>query len=1014
MGLFQVSVLKKYLRAQNSKVVDEAWLRYTKHFFDPEYQNNVRAAKEEQYQAGFLRDLFVNILGYTLNPDPGFNLTTELKNIRGAKKTDGAILDKEGSAVAVIELKGTNTVSLDKIEDQAFGYKRNQSGCNYVVTSNFEKLRFYIDDSISYEDFPLFQLTKDQFELLWLCLSHDHIMSGLPKKIKEESVTEEEEVTKKLYKDYSAFRRQVFDSIANRNSEYDKLTLFKSTQKLLDRFLFVFFAEDRGLIPPNSIRKVISEWTDLRDKYDSYVPLYDRFRKYFGYLNTGHKDATHDIFAYNGGLFEPDPLLDKITIDDDILYTHTQRLSDYDFESEVSVNILGHIFEHSLNEIEEIQAEIDGQEVEKSKTKRKRDGVFYTPKYITKYIVDSTVGKLCQEKKEELKIDESEYRRSRKHRKGYKLKELQDKLENYREWLMGLTICDPACGSGAFLTETLEFLIAEHSYIDDLQEKLLGGGFIFPNIENSILERNLYGVDINQESVEIAKLSLWIRTAQRGRKLTTLNDNIKCGNSLIDDAQVAGDKAFKWKEEFPDVFANGGFDVVVGNPPYVFARGNFNETEKEYYKEKYESAQYQINTYPLFIEQSVGIIRDDGALGLIVPNAWLMVYSARDLRKYLLINTSITEVVNLSGYSFEGVNVETIILNARKKKNKENVISILLSDKKEFYRSHTRVQDDFAQNELFELRVFSDSESIALLDKVAENTQILDSLVNIKAGLKAYQSGKGKPKQSKETVKERPFDYSYKYDENTHPYLEGKMVNRYSINWTHGYLRFGSHLAEPRMFEGEKIIIREITGKYPRCIIGSYTNELYLFNLSNIAVVPKSESLINMKYVLSILNSRLMSYYFLKKTAKSVRKMFPKIILGDLRKFPIKICDSEKQTALAVLVNKTIEANHKVNGMSNSFTKLCLSKLEFDKLSRNLQSWYNLSFIEFVKELKKKKVKLSLPDQAEWMSYFEEEKTKVVALQSEIDRVEAEIDKLVYELYGLTEEEIRIVDEAVG
>ena len=582
-------MLKKYLRAQDSKLVDEAWLRYTKHFFDVEYQNNVRAAKEEQYQAGFLRDLFVNILGYTLNPDPGFNLTTELKNIRGAKKTDGAILDKEGSAVAVIELKGTNTVSLDKIEDQAFGYKRNQSGCNYVITSNFEKLRFYIDDSISYEDFPLFQLTKEQFELMWLCLSHDHIMSGLPKKIKEESVTEEEEVTKKLYKDYSAFRREVFDSIANRNSEYNKLTLFKSTQKLLDRFLFIFFAEDRGLIPPNSIRKIISKWTDLRDKYDNYVPLYDRFRKYFGYLNTGHKDATHDIFAYNGGLFEPDPLLDKITIDDDILYTHTQRLSDYDFESEVSVNILGHIFEHSLNEIEEIQAEIEGHVVEKTKTKRKRDGVFYTPKYITKYIVDSTVGKLCAEKKIDLKIDEAEYHKSRKNRKGYKLKELKEKLETYREWLLGLTICDPACGSGAFLTQALEFLIAEHSYIDDLQEKLLGGGFVFPNIENAILERNLYGVDINQESVEIAKLSLWIRTAQRGRKLTTLNDNIKCGNSLIDDTEVAGDKAFKWEEEFPDVFADGGFDVVVGNPPYV--RQELISEFKSYLEESYVSYQ---------------------------------------------------------------------------------------------------------------------------------------------------------------------------------------------------------------------------------------------------------------------------------------------------------------------------------------------------------------------------------------------------------------------------------------
>jgi type II restriction/modification system DNA methylase subunit YeeA len=148
-------------------------------------------------------------------------------------------------------------------------------------------------------------------------------------------------------------------------------------------------------------------------------------------------------------------------------------------------------------------------------------------------------------------------------------KELLDKLEQYREWLLNLTICDPACGSGAFLNQALEFLIEEHKYIDELQAKLLDEALVLSDIETSILENNLFGVDINEESVEIAKLSLWLRTAQKGRKLTSLNNHIKCGNSLIDDPDVAGDKAFNWEEEFPDVFANGGFDVVIGNPPYV-------------------------------------------------------------------------------------------------------------------------------------------------------------------------------------------------------------------------------------------------------------------------------------------------------------------------------------------------------------------------------------------------------------------------------------------------------------
>jgi REP element-mobilizing transposase RayT len=309
----------------------------------------------------------------------------------------------------------------------------------------------------------------------------------------------------------------------------------------------------------------------LRDKYDEYFPLYDRFKKYFAYMNTGHKGQQHDIFAYNGGLFAPDEILDNIKINDDILSRHTVSLSNYDFESDVSVNILGHIFEHSLGEIENMQAKIartaehvpphladslntKGKHVPHAISKRKKDGVFYTPKYITKYIVENTVGKLCQEKKIELDIQEAEYEKERKGRQKATLKKLTQKLDDYRKWLLQITICDPACGSGAFLNQALEFLIAEHRYIDELQAKLFGASMILSEVENSILENNLYGVDINEESVEIAKLSLWLRTAQKGRKLTTLNNNIKCGNSLIDDPNVAGEKAFNWQNEFPSIF----------------------------------------------------------------------------------------------------------------------------------------------------------------------------------------------------------------------------------------------------------------------------------------------------------------------------------------------------------------------------------------------------------------------------------------------------------------------------
>ena len=296
------------------------------------------------------------------------------------------------------------------------------------------------------------------------------------------------------------------------------------------------------------------------------MPLYDKFKQYFNFLDKGYTDENIEIFSYNGGLFKPDSLLDNLIISDSVLSKHVKKISDYDFASEIDVNILGHIFENSLNEIEEVRAELNGEKLERSNTKRKKDGVFYTPHYITKYIIKNTVGKLCYNKKNELEIVEENYNYVKipaKSSKNYsKIYEQQSNhlkaLESYRAWLLSVTICDPACGSGAFLNEALNFLISEHEYIDELTSRMTNSSFIFPDIENSILENNLFGVDINEESVEIARLSLWLRTAKPKRKLNNLSSNILKGNSLISDKSVAGEIAFNWEESFPKVFADGG------------------------------------------------------------------------------------------------------------------------------------------------------------------------------------------------------------------------------------------------------------------------------------------------------------------------------------------------------------------------------------------------------------------------------------------------------------------------
>ena len=612
--LFQKTIVNKYKQALPKEMTDLPWQNYQQYFLNKDIQQNILQSKEEQFQEGFLRELFVKVLGYTLNPLPNYNLITEKKNETNSKKADGAI-QLDGKVIGVIELKDHKTPDLSKVEPQAFNYKSQHVGTRLVIISNFEKLRLYIDNAVEYREWNLFTLTEDDFRELYLCLAWPQVVKGVALQMKGESVSSEDQITQALYKDYSQFKRNLFDDILKQNPTPEgkdekewQLLLFKKTQKLLDRLLFIFFAEDCGLLPPNSMVQIIDQWEKLKEM-DEYRPFYDRVKKYFGYMNTGYQGKKYEIFAYNGGLFKPDEVLDNIKISDDLLVKHTRKLSEYDFESDVDVNILGHIFENSLSEIEEVSQQITNGN-SPTTSKRKQDGVFYTPQYITKYIVENTVGRLCTEKKQQFGIVEEEYF-SDQHRQLQTKKRLLDQLQQYREWLLQITVLDPACGSGAFLNAALRFLMDEHKLIDEMEAKITGSSIEFQGVENSILENNLYGVDINEESVEIAQLALWLRTAKPHRKLNSLNENIKCGNSLISDPAIAGEKAFNWQEQFPKVFEKGGFDVVIGNPPYVQLQ-SMGEMSDVYAKCGFETYNKSADLYCLFTERGYNLLKPGG------------------------------------------------------------------------------------------------------------------------------------------------------------------------------------------------------------------------------------------------------------------------------------------------------------------------------------------------------------------------------------------------------------------
>ena len=1009
---FQNSVIKKYLAALNAEQVTAAWNQYKAYFLNKEIQDNIRSSKEEQFQEGFLRELFVKVFGYTLNPSPNFNLITEQKNETDAKKADGAILRDE-KVIGVIELKDHKTTDLSHVERQAFGYKSQHKDTKYVVISNFEKLRFYIDNAVEHIEWNLFTLNEEDFRLLYFCLAWPNISTDLPLKAKLESVSNEDRITQQLYKDYSAFKREIFaDILANNTTDEtpkeQKLLLFKKTQKLLDRLLFIFFAEDCGLLPPNSMVQILEQWEQLKEM-DEYVPLYGRIRKYFGYMDTGWQGKKYEIFAYNGGLFKPDEVLDSIRISDDILARFTRKLADYDYSTEVDVNILGHIFENSLNEIEEVTAQINAGEAP-TVSKRKRDGVFYTPQYITKYIVENTVGRLCAEKKAEMGIDEAEYFADKNRQMATK-KRLLDQLTRYREWLLGITICDPACGSGAFLNAALQFLMAEHKLLDEMEAKITGSTIAFQAVENSILENNLYGVDINEESVEIARLALWLRTAKPHRKLNSLNNNIKCGNSLISDPAIAGDKAFNWQAEFPQVFAKGGFDIVIGNPPYVNAielKKSYSDVEYDYLKQNYSTAKGTVDLYIYFFERGLNITKPNGFLAYITPNRYLSASYGKALRDLILEKYSFCQLIDYSDKKvFEDASTYPVITILQNNKNNPFVECGKFDD------SHELIKKNYPSDKLSILEDnilgFLLNDKLALSLKVINQSDSLANVGEINATSTAKEADEYAPLICEDIIDGYklintgtidPFITKWGFSTLT---KQGKQYLKPFLPRNNDFISANRH----KLYSSKKIIISKIGLSCE----AFYDKEAEYASIDTNCIHSFTDEYIP-EYVLCWLNSKLYNYVF-ECLFDGLRMSGGYLLFSapNLKNTYIKHIPLSDQQPFIDLADRMLSLNKDLQSKRARFLRRLQDNMPDVKITGTLETFDTLDFAGFVAELKKQKIKLSLVQQDEWEEYFAQYKSALNDLSAQIAATDKEIDSRVYALYGLTEDEIKVIEE---
>lgn len=1026
--MFQNSVFYQHINNIDKDLLKQKFQEFKTNYQDPAKTEQIKSSKEEQYQEGFLRDIFVNILGYTINPEPNFNLITEKRNEssdkKNTRKADAAIII-DNKTKCVIELKGCNTTNLNKVVSQVLDYKGHHSGCRYMVISNFAKLRFYIDDATKSIEFDLFNLDYDNFKKLYTLLAYEQIKADIPALIKEQSISREEDITKKFYKDYSDFKNALFDNICELNPSFDKLELFTKTQKLLDRFLFIFFCEDKGLLAPNSMNEILERYKKLK-RWDEYKPLYDLIKKFFAWIDTGFKNDHFDIFAYNGGLFKTDDLLDNLKISDDLLQKHCKKLADYNFDSEISVDILGHIFEHSISEIEIKQNELKG--IQKA-DKRKKDGVFYTPAYITKYIVESTLGTLCEAKKNGLGINDADFADINANKRKDKISKIAI-LKKYREFLFGLKICDPACGSGAFLNATLKFLKTEHQLIDEMENNFYGTPLQLNYNDNKILENNIYGVDINSESVDIAKLSLWLNTAKKGKKLTTLTDNIKCGNSLISDE-------FDWQKEFPKVFENGGFDVIIGNPPYFNVQTlGAGSSYVKYLQENYTDIwQDKSDILFYFIDKALEISKNK--IGFIISNAFLFSDKAQKLRAKILKSKRFSHIVNFEKQKiFADAGITTCMvffennpkpfkaMNLKDDKLSEIEISNFIENKNNFFNVALK------ENSVFAL----------VDDNIAKINQKIDG--NHKPLRDILKIGKGM-----ETAANEVFCFDYYPNKFPKEFIKkrmcGEIIEKYNLlskdeyilyfenveNFADLPLSIQEHLNKNKEKLSNRATVKNegrIWWKFSRpmhkefynlpkiwCSYRCKSNKFVLdessdfIGLTNTTVIFGTDPEISLKYILCLLNSSTLNFRYKsigKQTGSGVYEYFENGV-GNL---PIVIATKELQKQLADFADEMIRLNAEISSLSNDFfTILRANNYEIAKIPTALNEFYNLDFKEF---LKLTKLKIDMSKQGDLLKFFNKYKQQCQTLNKQIVKTESKINQAVYKLYELNDDEINMIE----
>lgn len=784
--------------------------------------------------------------------------------------------------------------------EQALDYAR-RSDCTFVILTNFAELRLYSTDRKD-NDGLIFKINctdfaDSEFENLWRfsrasCLKNELDKFGEKLGFKKTRIP----IDKILLADLIMFRESLSkDIIKNNHYLHNNINLCDEVvQKLLDRLIFIRNCEDRG-IEHNKLIALVGTKNIIRRLREEFSNT-NKYGYYNSALFARHECDNKDLLISDGVI-------------SDIIYGMYESKSTgikYNF-SEIESDILGSIYEQYLSHL--LNKRKKGA-IGENLGKKKNQGIYYTPAYVVDYIVKHTLGEVL---------------------KGKNTKQIE-----------GVKVLDMACGSGSFLIKCYDIL--EQAYLGKLRqaENKKESLQLFSDVERAkqlkgiqkcgIIENNIFGVDLDKQAVEISQLNLLLKIKEKVRLPFT---NVICGDSLLDENN--SDYSVGLYEQFSNVRKNQ-FDVIVGNPPYVDVKELDNKTVKKLF-EKYPTVENRMNLYSVFVERGLELLKQGGYFGFIIPNSILMNDSYKKIRKLLLENVCLKEIVRMPDNVFEGVNVETIILIYKKDKTNapKNECKIIIYNANDKINSigldNNRSVGMFKQKEWLKggtINISLNRQTKGVLKTVEKDAKPLEYYCDLCLGLTPYDKARG---QTTHDIENKIY-HSNKASSKFHkPLLDGKAIRRFSVNWSgDSYIKYGNWLGAPReqkFFTEPRVLVRQIiSGKPGRIFAGFANKELYNAQVAfNILIKDEFKKDINIKYLLGLINSNLFSYYHREKYLDPTKTTFQKILIVQARQFPIRIASKAVQSKMEHLCDAMI-------GLSTQLHKL-------DKLSDKRRSILN-------------------------------------------------------------------------